>query len=137
MSLVNVAFVQNMISRQFLCQRAFLVGPQEPNIAMHSRLATEVVAARSKARLLRQICLALLLLALFAVALLYQRPTLIVPLNIYDEGIIVFGATRIMNGQVPYRDFWEHLSEIGSDTWTMSSVRIPSLLLDGVTISGA
>lgn len=54
--------------------------------------------------------LVLLLLALFVIALLYQRPTLIAPLNIYDEGIIVFGATRVMDGQVPYRDFWTQYS---------------------------
>jgi hypothetical protein len=27
-------------------------------------------------------------------------------LNIYDEGYSVFGAVRIMQGEVPYRDFW-------------------------------
>jgi 4-amino-4-deoxy-L-arabinose transferase-like glycosyltransferase len=28
------------------------------------------------------------------------------PFKIYDEGSVVFNATRIMNGDVPYRDFW-------------------------------
>ena len=31
-------------------------------------------------------------------------------LNIYDEGIIVYGATRVMQGQIPYRDFWTQYS---------------------------
>jgi hypothetical protein len=26
--------------------------------------------------------------------------------NIYDEGVIVYGAQRILQGDVPYRDFW-------------------------------
>jgi hypothetical protein len=28
------------------------------------------------------------------------------PFNYYDEGIAVFNATRVMDGDVPYRDFW-------------------------------
>jgi hypothetical protein len=28
-----------------------------------------------------------------------------VGLNVYDEGIMVYGATRILNGDIPYRDF--------------------------------
>ena len=35
---------------------------------------------------------------------------MIAPLNIYDEGIIVYGATRVMDGQTPYRDFWTQYS---------------------------
>jgi hypothetical protein len=31
-------------------------------------------------------------------------------LNIYDEGIIVYGATRILQGEIPYRDFWTQYS---------------------------
>jgi hypothetical protein len=27
-------------------------------------------------------------------------------INVYDEGLIVFGAIRVMNGDVPYRDFY-------------------------------
>lgn len=26
--------------------------------------------------------------------------------NIYDEGIVVYGANRILKGDIPYRDFW-------------------------------
>jgi uncharacterized membrane protein SirB2/uncharacterized membrane protein (UPF0136 family) len=27
-------------------------------------------------------------------------------LSIYDEGVTVYGATRVLGGQIPYRDFW-------------------------------
>ena len=27
-------------------------------------------------------------------------------LNLYDEGIILFGALRVFHGELPYRDFW-------------------------------
>jgi hypothetical protein len=27
-------------------------------------------------------------------------------INVYDEGVIVYGAQRILQGEVPYRDFW-------------------------------
>jgi len=26
--------------------------------------------------------------------------------NVYDEGLIVFGAQRVLEGDIPYRDFW-------------------------------
>lgn len=26
--------------------------------------------------------------------------------GIYDEGLVIYGATRILNGDIPYRDFW-------------------------------
>lgn len=26
--------------------------------------------------------------------------------NIYDEGIVVYGASRVLKGDIPYRDFW-------------------------------
>lgn len=29
-----------------------------------------------------------------------------IPINEYDEGIVLLNAARIMNGEVPYRDFW-------------------------------
>lgn len=28
------------------------------------------------------------------------------PLALYDEGITVYGAVRVLNGDIPYRDFW-------------------------------
>ena len=51
-----------------------------------------------------------LVVLLFVIALLYQRPNMVAPLNIYDEGIIVYGAIRVMDGQIPYRDFWTQYS---------------------------
>lgn len=42
--------------------------------------------------------------------LLWQFPTMFADLNIYDEGIILFGAARIMAGELPYRDFWTQYS---------------------------
>lgn len=40
------------------------------------------------------------------VAIAYIQPGMFLPLNIYDEGIIAFGAERVMQGDLPYRDFW-------------------------------
>jgi hypothetical protein len=28
------------------------------------------------------------------------------PINLYDEGTIVYGAARVLQGAIPYRDFW-------------------------------
>lgn len=49
-----------------------------------------------------------LLLAVAAVA--YIQPGMYAALNIYDEGIIVFGAQRVLQGDLPYRDFWTQYS---------------------------
>jgi hypothetical protein len=53
-----------------------------------------------------------LLLAALAItaAVLYQRPLMLSGLNIYDEGIILVGASRVMRGELPYRDFWSQYS---------------------------
>ncbi|MDY3362867.1 hypothetical protein JSO59_002340 [Riemerella anatipestifer] len=40
---------------------------------------------------------------LFALILL---PTLTFPIHIYDEGVVLVNAQRIINGDMPYKDFW-------------------------------
>jgi hypothetical protein len=45
-----------------------------------------------------------------AAAMLYIQPTMSAPLNIYDEGIIAFGAVRVLDGEIPHRDFWTQYS---------------------------
>ncbi|HEY3342939.1 MAG TPA: glycosyltransferase family 39 protein, partial [Anaerolineae bacterium] len=47
-----------------------------------------------------------LCLLLFIVAFVYMLPGTNQSVNIYDEGIIVYSAVRVMEGHVPYRDFW-------------------------------
>jgi len=47
-----------------------------------------------------------LAVALVAAAVAYQFPGLISTPYYYDEGIMVYGASRIIDGQIPYRDFW-------------------------------
>ena len=51
----------------------------------------------------RPMALALVLLVVSAVCYL---PILQMPLNVYDEGIVLAGADRVLWGDVPYRDFW-------------------------------
>ncbi len=46
----------------------------------------------------------LVILVLTAIA--YQLPGLFQPLVLYDEGIALCGAERILRGDIPYRDFW-------------------------------
>jgi hypothetical protein len=48
----------------------------------------------------------LILLACFLGGLLFQFVTIKAPANIYDEGLVLHNATRILEGQAPYRDFW-------------------------------
>ncbi len=54
-------------------------------------------------RALLDIVLAIILIS---VAILYLQPGLSRWLNIYDEGLMVYGAVRVMDGHIPYRDFW-------------------------------
>lgn len=46
-------------------------------------------------------------------------------------------AVSEMNLSGNHNDFWDHLDEIGSDVWTMSSVRIPSIAYKNVSVSGS
>lgn len=45
-------------------------------------------------------------LVLFAGGVLYFLLGFNVGINFYDEGVFVYGAARVLNGDVPYRDFW-------------------------------
>ncbi len=42
-----------------------------------------------------------------------------------------------MNLSGNHTEFWQKLAEVGSDPWLYSSVRIPSLLFEGASVSGA
>ena len=44
--------------------------------------------------------------ALLLVSVVCHLPVLDMRLNVYDEGIILAGAERVVQGDVPYRDFW-------------------------------
>lgn len=48
----------------------------------------------------------ILYIILLASSFIYFLPSVFKPLNLYDEGQIVYGAFRVLNGQMPYRDFW-------------------------------
>ncbi len=61
-------------------------------------------------RLPRTILYAVGVIAALVVGLLWQRPGMFAGLNVYDEGIILFGASRVMRGELPYRDFWTQYS---------------------------
>ncbi|MBI5501677.1 MAG: TldD/PmbA family protein [Deltaproteobacteria bacterium] len=56
-------------------------------------------------------------------------------------------GTRIENGALTqpiaemnvagnHKDFWQRLAEVGNDPWPYSSLRVPSLVFDGVQFSG-
>lgn len=44
--------------------------------------------------------------SLFTLICLYFSIKVFHQVNIYDEGFIVYVASRILNGEIPYRDFW-------------------------------
>ncbi len=66
-------------------------------------LITQRVGAGHRTSALRDVVLAVVLIV---VAILYLQPGLSRWLNIYDEGLMVYGAARVMDGHIPYRDFW-------------------------------
>lgn len=39
-------------------------------------------------------------------SILFLYGSINISYNIYDEGIVVYGASRILKGDIPYRDFW-------------------------------
>jgi len=43
---------------------------------------------------------------IFGISFAFLFVTMGLGVNVYDEGLIVFGAIRVMNGDVPYRDFY-------------------------------
>ena len=47
-------------------------------------------------------------LFLFAliISILFLYGSINISYNMYDEGIVVYGASRILKGDMPYRDFW-------------------------------
>lgn len=73
----------------------------DPDMALY--LGTQRAGASNRTRALLDIPLAILLIS---VAILYLQPGLSRWLNIYDEGVMVYGAVRVMDGHIPYRDFW-------------------------------
>src|SRR5689334_6046278 len=45
-------------------------------------------------------------LLLLAFTFLFQIASLQRDLNVYDEGVVLVAAQRILDGDIPYRDFW-------------------------------
>lgn len=57
-------------------------------------------------KLLRGVLIALLFVgAVGGTLFLLARPVK-TPLNYYDEGLVLLNATNVLNGDVPYKDFW-------------------------------
>jgi hypothetical protein len=48
----------------------------------------------------------ILCLVLLIISAVCHLPVLAMRLNVYDEGIVLAGADRVLHGQIPYRDFW-------------------------------
>ena len=65
-----------------------------------------LVRGTNSSRLVRLFVTSLVGIALIAIAVVYLQPGLSRWLNIYDEGLMAYGAVRVMDGQAPYRDFW-------------------------------
>jgi len=45
-------------------------------------------------------------LLVLALSFLFLFTPIRIGYNIYDEGIVVYGANRVLDGEIPYRDFW-------------------------------
>lgn len=45
-------------------------------------------------------------LLVLVLSLFYLFTSIRIGYNIYDEGIVVYGANRVLDGDIPYRDFW-------------------------------
>ena len=45
-------------------------------------------------------------IALLTLSLALLAPGAWREINVYDEGVAVYGAERVASGEVPYRDFW-------------------------------
>ncbi len=54
----------------------------------------------------RKLLVLVMVPVLFIIAFVYLIPGINQPVNVYDEGIVAYSAVRVMEGQVPYRDFW-------------------------------
>jgi hypothetical protein len=50
--------------------------------------------------------LATVAVTVFAVACALQAATMIRYVDTYDEGLVLYGAARVAQGDMPYRDFW-------------------------------
>lgn len=46
------------------------------------------------------------LIVLFTLAMVYFLSRISFGINIYDEGLMLYGAVRILEGSIPYKDFW-------------------------------
>jgi len=48
----------------------------------------------------------IIFLVVLALSIGYLYGSIRISYNIYDEGIVVYGASRILKGDIPYKDFW-------------------------------
>jgi hypothetical protein len=76
--------------------------PERPSSAIESRLQ-RLLGASAKAPTVSAILSAV---ALIGAAIVFQLPELHGPGTLYDEGLLAYGSVRVMDGQLPYRDFW-------------------------------